>query len=147
MFESQVLTLLVPSFLLSVVAVATSAASRPSAPTPASEFIHTISVAQNIADESFMRDVFDRHADCKSKQALSAAALMAALKEVQAPAVLSSGCSEQELFRRADTNLSGSVDFEECTSHICACAMCADSFSKVRARSSVAGRVGDAFGG
>ena len=60
-----------------------------------------------------MRDVFNRHADCNSKQGLSAAALMAALKEVQAPVVLSSGSSEQDVFRRSDTNLSGSVDFEE----------------------------------
>ena len=60
-----------------------------------------------------MRDVFNRHADGNSKEGLSAASLMAALKEVQAPALLSSGSSEQDLFRRADTNLSGSVDFEE----------------------------------
>ncbi len=112
------MTLLVPSSPLSAVAVATSAASLPSASAPASEFIHTIRVAQDIADESFMRDVFNRHADCSSKQALSAAALMTALKEVQAPAVLSSGSSEQDLFRRADTNLSGSVDFEECTTRL-----------------------------
>ena len=59
-----------------------------------------------------MRDVFTRHADCNSKQGLSAAALMAALKEVHAPVVLSSGSSE-DVFRRSDTKLSGSVDFEE----------------------------------
>jgi hypothetical protein len=32
-----------------------------------------------------MRDVFNRHADCSSNQALSAPALMAALNEVEAP--------------------------------------------------------------
>ena len=89
--------------------------------------VDTITVAQNIADESFMRDVFDRHADCNSKQGLSSAALMAALKEVQAPVVLSSASSEKDVLRRVDANLSGSVDFQECETHIWASAMCADS--------------------
>jgi hypothetical protein len=100
---------------LSAVAVATSAAALLSQPSASdTEFTHTISVAQNIADESFMRDVFNRHADCKSNQALSAPALMAALKEVEAPVLHSSGSTEENMFRRADTNLSGAVDFEEC---------------------------------
>ena len=102
---------------LSAVAVASSAAARlsqPSSPDTVTEFTHTISVAQNIADESFMRDVFNRHADCNSNQALSAPALMAALKEVEAPVLHSSGSTEENLLRRADTNLSGAVDFEEC---------------------------------
>jgi hypothetical protein len=61
-----------------------------------------------------MRDVFNRHADCNSNQALSAPALMAALKEVEAPVLHSSVSTEETIFRRADTNLSGAVDFEEC---------------------------------
>ena len=61
-----------------------------------------------------MRDIFNRHADCNSNQALSAPALMAALKEVEAPVLHSSGSTEENMFRRADTNLSGAVDFEEC---------------------------------
>jgi len=102
--------------IISPVVVATSAAARlsqPSAPDSHTEFTHTISVAQNIADESFMRDVFNRHADCNSNQALSAPALMAALNEVEAPVLHSSGSTEENMFRRADTNLSGAVDFEE----------------------------------
>jgi hypothetical protein len=100
---------------LSAVAVATSAAALLSQPSASdTEFTHTISVAQNIADESFMRDVFNRHADCNSNQALSAPALMAALNEVEAPVLHSSGSTEENMFRRADTNLSGAVDFEEC---------------------------------
>ncbi len=39
---------------------------------------------------------------------------MAALKEVEAPVLHSSGSTEENMFRRADTNLSGAVDFEEC---------------------------------
>ena len=61
-----------------------------------------------------MRDVFNRHADCNSNQALSAPALMTALKEVEAPVLHSSVSTEDNIFRRADTNLSGAVDFEEC---------------------------------
>lgn len=61
-----------------------------------------------------MRDVFDRHADCNSNQALSAPALMAALKAVEAPILHSCGSTEENMFRRADTNLSGAVEFEEC---------------------------------
>ncbi len=123
-----------------------------------------------------MRSVFDRLADCNSKQGLSSAALMAALKEVQAPVVLSFRSSEpdgsvnfeecpiaattasmkeaqarvaleEDIFRRADTNLSGSVDFEECETDPCEFVMCADSIFKVLARGSAARRVGDAFGG
>lgn len=100
--------------IISPVAVATSAAALLSQPSASdTEFTHTISVAQNIADESFMRDVFNRHADCNSNQALSAPALMAALNEVEAPVLHSSGSTEENMFRRADTNLSGAVDFEE----------------------------------
>lgn len=39
---------------------------------------------------------------------------MAALNEVEAPVLHSSGSTEENMFRRADTNLSGAVDFEEC---------------------------------
>jgi hypothetical protein len=38
---------------------------------------------------------------------------MAALKEVEAP-VLTNGSSAESIFRRADANLSGAVDFDEC---------------------------------
>jgi hypothetical protein len=58
-----------------------------------------------------MRIAFSRHAD--SKGMLSNKALMAALKEVEAP-VLTNGSSAESIFRRADANLSGAVDFDEC---------------------------------
>jgi hypothetical protein len=53
--------------------------------------------------------VFLRFADVKC---LSTEALMDALKEVDAP-VLLSNCSPQQIFRRADADMSGSVDFAE----------------------------------
>jgi Ca2+-binding EF-hand superfamily protein len=74
------------------------------------------------------RDIFQRLADVRL---LSAEALMNALKEVDAPVLLSSeGSSPEQIFRRADANLSGSVDLAEfeplpfmshvsaCTSHV-----------------------------
>jgi hypothetical protein len=55
------------------------------------------------------RDVFLRFV-----QGLSAEALIDALKEVGAPILLSSeGCTPEQIFRRADVNMSGSVDFAE----------------------------------
>ncbi len=95
-----------------------------------------------------MRAVFDRHADCNEGQGLSAAALMAALQEVQAPAALSSCSSAQDVLHRADDNLGGFVNFEGCDSHVCGQGWCwLTRFSKVFARSSVTGRLGDAAGG
>ncbi len=119
---------------------------------PAPAFLRAISAAQKILDESHMRDVFDRHADSNSKRELSSRALIAALKEAEAPLVLSSASSfsEDDIFRRADANLSGAVDFEEYDSsnavlrHLCLRLI---PFLKVLARGSVAGRVTNAFGG
>ncbi len=60
-------------------------------------------------DTSAARDVFLRFV-----KGLSAQALVAALKEVDAPVLFSSeGCSPEQIFRRADANASGSVDFAE----------------------------------
>jgi hypothetical protein len=59
-----------------------------------------------------MRGVFDRHADSKGE--LSAPALMLALKEAGAPVLTADGSSQDNIFRRADANLSGAVDFDEC---------------------------------
>ena len=62
-------------------------------------------------DTSAARDVYLRFADVKG---LSAQALVDALKEVDAPVLLSSeGCSPEQIFRRADVNTSGSVDLAE----------------------------------
>jgi len=63
------------------------------------------------ADVSPARVVFLRLADVKG---LTAEALMDALKEVDAPVLSSSeGRSPEQIFRRADANLSGSVDLSE----------------------------------
>jgi hypothetical protein len=57
------------------------------------------------------RDEFLRFADVK---VLSAPALMDALKEVDAPVLLSGDvCSPEEIFRRADADINGSVDLAE----------------------------------
>ena len=62
-------------------------------------------------DTSAARDVYLRFADVKG---LSAQALVDALKEVDAPVLLSSeGCSPEQIFRLADANTSGSVDLNE----------------------------------
>lgn len=59
-----------------------------------------------------MKGVFERHKDVDG--GLSKAAFIAALKEVEAPVLFSSdSASEDDLFRRADTNASGSVDLSE----------------------------------
>jgi hypothetical protein len=66
-------------------------------------------------DKSYMQAVFNRHKDVEG--GLSKTALMAALREVEAPVLSSSeGASEDELFSRADSNLSGAVDLNECVS-------------------------------
>ena len=59
-----------------------------------------------------MEAVFKRYKDVDG--GLSKSALIAALKKVDAPVLSSSdGASEDSLFRRADTNLSGYVDQNE----------------------------------
>jgi hypothetical protein len=66
----------------------------------------------NVEDEApAARDVFLRLADVKG---LTAEALMDALKEVGAPVLsCSEGRSPEQIFRRADANLSGSIDLAE----------------------------------
>ena len=75
---------------------------------------YTKFIALNAArhDEAHMKAVLDRHKDAAN--GLSKAALMAALQEVDAPVLSTSeGASEDSVFRRADTNLSGYVDLSE----------------------------------
>ena len=68
-------------------------------------------------DESHMKAVFERHKDAEG--GLSKTALMAALTQVKAPVLSTSeGNSEDDLFRRADGNLSGAVDLNECVSRL-----------------------------
>jgi septal ring factor EnvC (AmiA/AmiB activator) len=79
------------------------------------QFVRDLSYAAQRKDEVFMLKIFNRHA---TKEQLSASALIAALKDVAAP-VLVTASSEGSLntadfvFRRADANLSGDVDFSE----------------------------------
>jgi hypothetical protein len=66
-------------------------------------------------DCAYMKAVFERHKDVEG--GLSKAALMAALREVEAPVLSSSdGASEDSVFHRADTNSSNYVDLDECAS-------------------------------
>jgi hypothetical protein len=73
------------------------------------DFDRAFSSALRRKDVAFMREVFDRHAD---KGELSPAQLMAALQEVDAPVLLDDSPADS-LFRRADANLSGFLDFSE----------------------------------
>jgi hypothetical protein len=96
-----------------------AAASRTTAlsslsPPSATQFARFISDASQRNDEAFMRKVFNRHA---TKGKLSASSLTAALKDVSAPVLATSSESSFDssdfVFRRADANLSGDVDFSE----------------------------------
>jgi hypothetical protein len=78
-----------------------------SSPHPkAPELALAAAAAQKRKDEAFMRQVFNRHADSNGK--LAEQAVIAALQEIQAPML------QGEIFRRADVNLTGLVDFAEC---------------------------------
>jgi hypothetical protein len=76
------------------------------------EFCRAAKISSNAGaetDTSAARDVFLRFV-----KGLSAQELVAALKEVDAPVLLSSeGSSPEQIYRRADINMSGSVDFAE----------------------------------
>jgi len=66
-------------------------------------------------DTSAARDVFLRFV-----KGLSAQELVEALKEVDAPVLLSSeGCSPEQIFRRADADMSGWVNFSELDAPSC----------------------------
>ena len=74
----------------------------------------TLSAAQ-LKDEAFMLEVFNRHA---TNAKLSASTLIAALNDVAAPLLAatsseSSSDSSDFIFRRADANMSGDIDFAE----------------------------------
>jgi hypothetical protein len=70
-----------------------------------------VTAAQKRKDEAYMRDVFHRHADSNGQ--LSAPALMAALKDVEAPVLANESSTAENIFLRADADLSGAVDFAE----------------------------------
>jgi len=79
------------------------------------QFARFISDASQRKEEAFMRKVFERHATNKK---LSASTLIAALNDVAAP-LLAATSSESSsdfsdfIFRRADANMSGDIDFAE----------------------------------
>ena len=83
------------------------------------EMDSAIAAAMKRTDAVFMREVFERHASGTAKGKLSVTTLMSALREVEAP-VLScrhpsgSVALENDIFRRADADMSGLVDFFEC---------------------------------
>ena len=74
----------------------------------------TFNAAQR-KDEAFMRQVFNRHA---TNEKLSASTLIAALNDVAAPLLAATSCESSSdsvdfVFRRADANMSGDIDFSE----------------------------------
>ncbi len=81
----------------------------------AAQFARAISDSARCEDEKFMRQVFNRHA---IDEKLSVSALIAALKDVAAP-VLHAASSEDSsdvaeyVFRHADANLRGDLNFVE----------------------------------
>jgi hypothetical protein len=76
------------------------------------DYAKSIALSAKRRDDAHMKGVFERHKDVDG--GLSKAAFIAALKEVEAPVLFSSdSASEDNLFRRADTNASGSVDLSE----------------------------------
>jgi membrane-bound lytic murein transglycosylase B len=83
-------------------------------PPSAAQFARFISDASQRKEEAFMRKVFNRHA---IKGKLSASSLTAALNDVAAPVLATSSESSSDssdfIFRRADANMSGDIDFAE----------------------------------
>ena len=94
---------------------ASNASLVPSPPTASDspiDYAKSIALSAKRRDDAHMKGVFERHKDVDG--GLSKAAFIAALKEVEAPVLFSSdSASEDDLFRRADTNASGSVDLSE----------------------------------
>ncbi len=100
-----------------VAAVADASGQAALALPSAVHFDRAVTAAMLRCDEAFLLKVFNRHADSNGK--LSSSALIAALKEVDAPVLASSSsdessCSADFIFRRADADMSGLVDFSEC---------------------------------
>ncbi len=87
--------------------------SPPTSVESSTDYAKPMSLSAARRDESYMKAVFERHKDAEG--GLSKTALMAALREVEAPVLSTSeGNSEDDLLRRADGNLSGSADLSEC---------------------------------
>ncbi len=79
------------------------------------QFARFISDASQRKDEAFMRQVFNHHA---TNEKLSASSLIAALKDIAAPLLYATSSESSSdfadvVFRRADANMSGDIDFSE----------------------------------
>jgi hypothetical protein len=86
--------------------------SPPTATESPIDYAKSIALSAKRRDDAHMKGVFERHKDVDG--GLSKAAFIAALKEVEAPVLFSSdNASEDNLFSRADSNASGSVDLSE----------------------------------
>ena len=94
---------------------ASNASLVPSPPTASDspiDYDKSIALSAKRRDDAHMKGVFERHKGVDG--GLSKAAFIAALKEVKAPVLFSSdSASEDNLFCRADSNASGSVDLSE----------------------------------
>ncbi len=85
---------------------------QPASANPSVDYIRSILLSDRRRDDEHMQTIFDRHKDAKG--GLSKAAFIAALNEVEAPVISSmEDASDDALFRRADSDLSGSVGFNE----------------------------------
>jgi hypothetical protein len=97
-------------------AASVTSSSSHGPPSPSTcRIARAISDAMQRKDEAFMRQVFNRHAP---EGKLSVAALIPALKDVDAPvlaAASSEGCADaaEYILRRAEASTSGIVDFSE----------------------------------
>ena len=86
--------------------------SHPTAAQSTVNYDLSMALSAHRRELAHMEAVFKRFKDVDG--GLSKSALISALKEVGAPVLSSSdGASEDSLFRRADTNLSGYVDQNE----------------------------------
>jgi hypothetical protein len=109
--DDQVLSSLGSNINITVNCVKNRQGLSASEPSAAARYARSMNAARMLKNEAFMRSVFDRHADSKGE--LSAHALMLALQEAGAPVLTADGSSQDNIFRRADANLSGAVDFAE----------------------------------
>jgi hypothetical protein len=76
------------------------------------KFDRSLSASEKRKDEVFMRQIFDCRADSNGE--LSSPALMDALKDIEAPVLAVKNLSAEDIFRRSDSNMSGTVNFSEC---------------------------------
>ncbi len=94
------------------IARGTENAATASCVQPTLDYMKSIELSEKRRDDAYMKAVFEQHKDLDG--GLSKVALTSALNAVEAPVLShSDGVSEDRLFRRADSNSSGFVDFNE----------------------------------